>query len=217
MRQCKRCGKEVGKGKSYCPECKPSRYIKKEIKRIDYKKSVYKAQTKTATHPMVEELISLGRIDFLKACGYIKEIDLTKPIALCEGKDYYSNKALRKCNRCGAWIRVGSLKQMCGDCRREYGKEKLIAYVKTPKGKEYAAMAMAVRNHRAKHQTLKGINKEEIKAIYKEAKRLTQETGIVHHVDHIVPLKGKDVRGLHVPWNMQILTASENCRKGNRL
>jgi len=56
-----------------------------------------------------------------------------------------------------------------------------------------------------------------IKAIYRECSRLTNETGIKHHVDHIFPLRSKYMCGLHVESNLQIITASENMRKNNKI
>lgn len=57
----------------------------------------------------------------------------------------------------------------------------------------------------------------EMRDAYWEAARLTEQTGVAHEVDHIVPRTSEVVSGLHVPWNLQVLTRTENRKKGNRL
>ena len=77
----------------------------------------------------------------------------------------------------------------------------------------------AARNaerHAAKlNRTPSWANKEAISEFYEKARRLTEETGVPHDVDHIIPLRGELVSGLHVESNLQVISSSENRIKNN--
>jgi hypothetical protein len=59
-------------------------------------------------------------------------------------------------------------------------------------------------------------DQKKIDAIYAEAERLTRDTGIPHEVDHIYPIQGRTVTGLHHEDNLRVVTRRENRSKGNK-
>jgi hypothetical protein len=67
--------------------------------------------------------------------------------------------------------------------------------------------------------TPKWLSKEQIAQIkieYALAEWCTKVTNEKYEVDHIVPLQGKNVSGLHVPWNLQVITKVDNRKKANK-
>lgn len=59
-------------------------------------------------------------------------------------------------------------------------------------------------------------NKDLIEKIYRQARKLSENSGKVYHVDHIIPLRGKLVSGLHVETNLQIILEKDNRSKSNK-
>lgn len=60
-------------------------------------------------------------------------------------------------------------------------------------------------------------HKQAIRQMYITARQLTKTTGERYVVDHIVPLISDEVCGLHLPWNLRVITQEENLKKSNKL
>jgi 5-methylcytosine-specific restriction endonuclease McrA len=79
---------------------------------------------------------------------------------------------------------------------------------------------VSVRRRRFRDATPKWLSPEqkmEIRLKYRLAIELSRATGIRHAVDHVIPLQGEEVCGLHVPWNMEVITQDDNLKKSNKL
>ena len=90
------------------------------------------------------------------------------------------------------------------------------AHLATPKGKAQNCAQASKRRAEEMQRTPKWADFSQIQAVYERAAVLTAETGIPHHVDHEIPLKGEKVSGLHVHINLRPLPAKENLSKHNK-
>lgn len=115
---------------------------------------------------------------------------------------------LEHCKSCE--VRVKHRKEFKKELRR---KEKIR--VRKSKRAEYRSLSKTERKLR-EPKWLTPEHRQQIQQIYREARLKTEIGPKQYHVDHIVPLLGENVSGLHVPWNLQVLEATENSKKGNK-
>jgi hypothetical protein len=147
-------------------------------------------------------------------------------------KAYFTGIFCKQGHIAKRWTATGN----CADCQQQRTKnwtdknvEKVKSYLKTPemvkKRKEYAQkfyldnkdyyIAKDASRRAYKLQAKTSWGQEGVRAFYKKTKELQMmNPGIKYHVDHIVPLAGDNVCGLHNQFNLQILTAEQNWKKG---
>ena len=139
-----------------------------------------------------------------------------------------SNKGCR-CERCSSYTRnrrkawysknAEYAKAYCKNNRNKINKYKLQWRLQNPG----SAIKETIGSARSRAMRIGGLGcvpqltpDEQVRLykIYETRYYLTESTGVMHHVDHIVPISKK---GLHHPDNLQVLTAAENCKKRDKI
>lgn len=140
-----------------------------------------------------------------KLSPYCKECHKAKRQASDYSKTYYqSNKAVCH-DRLLSWQRENRDKTRAW-CRKYYENNRQQEITRSIHKRQ-------VRDGRSIQLTPQ--QEQDIRDFYWLSKDLSAVSGEAYHVDHIIPLQGKNVCGLHVPWNLQILPADINLSKGN--
>lgn len=155
--------------------------------------------------------------------------------ALTEGKKRYHGRPCIKCSGTEKYVSNSSCVACTKKSTTERGPEVWQKYIKSDKGREWkkefrkSSTYKNVQNKymresgkgreyasrrrdlvKEQYATLSEEQKNQIADVYANAAQLTCDTGIVHHVDHIIPLwEG----GTHDPSNLQVLTADEHWQK----
>ena len=95
-------------------------------------------------------------------------------------------------------------------------------YKKTWKANHPDKVLASTNDRRRRHKNARPcwITAEQLRQIrqyYVDAITVTKVTGVQYVVDHIIPLRSHEVCGLHVPWNLRVITQEENLKKSNKL
>lgn len=146
---------------------------------------------------------------------YVKAYRKTWPDRVrWSNKKYYLNNKLSRSENSKRY-RATHLVEL-----REYNRAYCKAHYRG--NKSYYWLKTTLRAKRSKAATPSWIDKKAMIAIKSAANKATLETGILHSVDHIVPLHGVNKAGLHVVCgfnshhNLQVMPLAENLRKSNK-
>jgi len=136
-------------------------------------------------------------------------------------REYYHNNKSSRSDYNKSW-REGNQEKIKSGSKAYYleNKETILLYTKSwREGNRDKTLSYGAKRRSSKTNScpswLSALHKAQIDFFYTLAKDCELISGQKYHVDHIVPLQGKEVCGLHVPWNLQLLPSDINLSKHN--
>jgi hypothetical protein len=186
---------------------------------MEYPKTRKEAKEQGATHYYTGEPCSRGHIALRKTKGVCVE---------CMKEDWVVDNEKRKLKPKSEAAKAAGQryyernKELVKARAAARPKEDVNAYkqkYKEANPELYKALT-SVRKRRHRNATPKWVTAEQklaMRMLYLQAQELTRATGERYVVDHIVPLINDEVCGLHVPWNLRVITQEENLQKSNKL
>ena len=171
----------------------------------DYAKELNKKQREEA------ELRRKNRTE--RQCNTCKEIKPIKEFSIrtrtrTDGSKYITTPASCKVCRNQKAVKY-----------RNENQEAIRAYRKSPKRKADNKMRQKIKEIRKSHPAVPNWltleQKKEIRKLHLKQRQIRDTQNKEYHIDHIVPLNGETVCGLHVPWNLQLIPEKEHLSKSN--
>ena len=190
---------------------------------MEYPKTRKEAQLLGVTHYFTGEPCKHGHIALRKTKGVCVEcLKLEWQLSAEKRVSYFAeyNKRPEVQDAKNAWY-IANREQVIATANLRPVEDKR-AYKNKWKANNPLWVKADTKARRRKHReaTPKWLTKKqrtEIRQMYQIAMTMTSTTGEQYVVDHIVPLRAEIVCGLHVPWNLRVITREENMSKSNKM